>query len=110
MIFSNLSVFKTAIFSIYSFFDCNANYSPFLDGCLGAGLVVKADEAEALALVGGAVDEDLTNERNLLRLLTNERRVLRVLTNVRMRTLLLMTFPKGRNICISSASPNSWGR
>ena len=52
-----------------------------LDGRLGAGGVVEADEAEALALVGGAVDEDLTNERNLLRLLTNERRVLRVFTN-----------------------------
>ena len=27
-----------------------------------------------------------------------------------MNTLELITFPKGRNICISSASPNSWGR
>ena len=30
-----------------------------LDGRLGAGGVVEADEAEALALVGGAVDEHL---------------------------------------------------
>ena len=27
-----------------------------------------------------------------------------------MKTLELMTLPKGRNICINSASPNSWGK
>lgn len=26
------------------------------------------------------------------------------------KTLAEMTLPKGKNICVSSASPNSWGR
>ena len=41
----------------------------------------------------------LTNPKHLLWLVARS-----------MKTLELITFPKGRNICMSSASPNSWGR
>ena len=75
-----------------------------LNGSLGAALVVEADEAKAFALVRSSVNEHLgvNCEGSYIMMM-----MMKILETVE-KTLELMTFPKGRNICINSASPNSW--
>ena len=70
-----------------------------LDCSLSAALVVEADEAKAFALVCSSVNEHLMIIRIMIMMIM----VVMSLT----KTLELMTFPNGKNICISSASPNS---
>ena len=70
-----------------------------LDCSLSAALVVEADEAKAFALVCSSVNEHLMIVKIIIMVIM----VVMSLT----KTLELMTFPNGKNICISSASPNS---
>ena len=70
-----------------------------LDCSLSAALVVEADEAKAFALVCSSVNEHLMIVKIIIMMII----VVMSLT----KTLELMTFPNGKNICISSASPNS---
>ena len=72
-----------------------------LDRSLSAALVVEADEAKAFALVCSSVNEHLMIVKIIIMMIM----VVMSLT----KTLELMTFPNGKNICISSASPNSCG-
>ena len=76
------------------------DHDDHLDCSLSAALVVEADEAKAFALVCSSVNEHLMIVKIIIMVIM----VVMSLT----KTLELMTFPNGKNICISSASPNSW--
>ena len=82
--------------------DTNLESIHSCDGCLGAAWIIKTHEPEALALVGGSVNEHLhVTEDDDDQLFAGDNHDHEVFT------LELMTLPKGRNICMSSASPNS---
>ena len=114
MIMMNDMIMMTMM-NIFIYGDANDDDEDDLDGGLGAGLVVEADETKAFALVCSSVNEHLVKIMMILMIMIMMviNMVLIMIMMIIMtlmtltNTLELMTFPNGKNICMSSASPNS---